>query len=551
MLLSCIRAPTLPAIAGIKDLASRDLSCYHPPSCRASVERKHVWRRDAKFNFTTRLAWRGGWAARPGMIVSIPVVPGETRMRRVVALACGILSGVLFYFSTDLGAVWPLAWIAAVPVLWLAFRSSDSRLAFAMSWLAGSLGGLNFLPPSVGGLPLAIVLRSSSLVSLMLGIVAQGLGLAICAMGARLVLTRVSAVAAAIAFAALWTAFDFAMAQGPHGTAFSPSYSQVGMPVLIQSASVFGLWIITFLLGIFAAGIAATLATGRLAPAIVAVILMLANLGYGGWRMVTAPESPTVRVGLAADDALIGAGLKNARKASLHVIDAYAGAISRFGAQGAKLVVLPEKIAVVSPQWKGIVDARLGAEAHAAHETIVVGLDSYGREHRNVARVFPADGTAPIAYAKRHLIGGLEDSFVPGRRPLVLSDGIGIAICKDMDFQNTLRADTVVRPSLYAVPAWDFGGDAWWHARVAFMRGVEHGFSVARAADQGFMTLSDAYGRVLRKKHSGIDGMATLLGDLPRGPGHTIYGLIGDTFAWLCIGASIGLVGAALARRRP
>ncbi len=501
-----------------------------------------------KFNFTTWLASRGWRAPRPGMIVNAPVAPGETQGQRVIALFCGILSGVLFYFSVDLGSVWPLAWIAAVPILWFSFRSNNSWFAFAMSWLAGSLGGLNFLPPSVGGLPLSIVFRSSSLVSLMLGIVAQGLGLAICVMGARLVLTRMSAVAAAIAFAVLWTAFDFAMAQGPHGTAFSPSYSQVGMPVLIQSASVFGLWVVTFFLGVFAAGIAATLATARLAPAIVAVILVLANLGYGGWRMMTAPKSSTVRVGLAADDALIGAGLENAQKPALHVLNAYANAIRRFGAQGANLVVLPEKIAVVSPEWNGIVNERFGIEARGAHETIVVGLDSYGREYRNVARVFPADGTAPINYAKRHLIGGLEDSFVPGRRPLVLSDGIGIAICKDMDFPSTLRADTVVRPSLYAVPAWDFGGDAWWHARVAIMRGVENGFSVARAANQGFMTLSDAYGRILQKKHSGIDGMATLLGDLPRGPGHTDYGLIGDAFAWLCIGASIGLVGAALAR---
>lgn len=245
-----------------------------------------------KFNFTTWLASRGRRTPLPGMFVNAPFAPGKTRRQRVIALFCGILSGVLFYFSIDLGSVWPLAWIAAVPVLWLAFRSSNNRLAFAMSWLAGSLGGLNFLPPSVGGLPLSIVFRSSSLLTLMLGIVAQGLGLAICVMGARLVLTRISAVAAAIAFAALWTAFDFAMAQGPHGTAFSPSYSQVGMPVLIQSASVFGLWIVTFLLGIFAAGIAATLATGRLAPAIVAVILVLANLGYGGWRLERAQSFP-------------------------------------------------------------------------------------------------------------------------------------------------------------------------------------------------------------------------------------------------------------------
>lgn len=485
------------------------------------------------------------------MIANNPAAHGRTGPPIVTAVFCGILSGVLFYFSTDLGSVWPLAWIAPVPILWFAFRSKNNWLVFAVSWLAGLLGGLNFLPASIGGLPLSVIFRSSSLVFLLLGIGTQGLGLAVCVIGARLVLVRMSAVGGAIAFAVLWAAFDFAMAQGPHGTAFSPSYSQVGMPVLIQSASLFGLWIVTFLLGLFAAGIAATLATGRAAPAVVAVVLVLANLCYGGWRMITPAKTSTVRVALAADDTLIGLGIEKSQQPALRAIGAYARAVSRFGAQGASLVVLPEKIAIVAPEWNGAVNAQFGPDARTAHETIVVGLDSYGREHRNVARVFPANGRAPKNYAKRHLISGpLEGSFVPGRRPLVLPDGIGIAICKDMDFPSTLRADSsVVGPTLYAVPAWDFGGDAWWHSRVAIMRGVENGFSVARAAKQGLLTLSDAYGRVLEKKHSGTDGMATLIGNLPRGPGHTIYGLIGDTFAWLCIGASIGLIGGALMRQ--
>jgi apolipoprotein N-acyltransferase len=114
----------------------------------------------------------------------------------------------------------------------------------------------------------------------------------------------------------------------------------------------------------------------------------------------------------------------------------------------------------------------------------------------------------------------------------MLSNRIGDAICKDMDFQATLRRDAVNHPTLMAVPAWDFDGDRWWHARLAIMRGVENGFAVARAANDGLLTLSDAYGRVLLQKRTTSAGMVTLIDTLPRGPGYTTYQDIGDVFAW-------------------
>ena len=44
------------------------------------------------------------------------------------------------------------------------------------------------------------------------------------------------------------------------------------------------------------------------------------------------------------------------------------------------------------------------------------------------------------------------------------------------------------------VPAYDFDRDAWSHASMAVLRGVEGGFSVVRAARDGLLTVSDRYG---------------------------------------------------------
>jgi apolipoprotein N-acyltransferase len=132
----------------------------------------------------------------------------------------------------------------------------------------------------------------------------------------------------------------------------------------------------------------------------------------------------------------------------------------------------------------------------------------------------------------------------------VLSNGIGLEICKDMDFHAMLRDDAVAtKPLLLAVPAWDFGKDDWSHARVAVMRSVENGVPMARSARDGLLTLNDRYGRIVARARS-VGGFTTLIGELPldgRG-GDTIYDRIGDAFGWLCVVLSIALVGLSFAR---
>lgn len=456
----------------------------------------------------------------------------------MIAIACALASGVLFYFSIALGHYGFLAWIAPVPVMWLAFGETRASVAFLCAWASLAIGALNLLPAYGGILPT---------IALVLGIAGPSLGFAVGILFARLVAHRLSPLAGVLAFAAFWTAFDYAASLGNNGTAPSPAYSQVAIPILIQAASVFGLWVVTFLLGFVASGIAMSLRTGSPAPALAALLIFAANLGYGAWHE-NKPLGPPLRVGLAGDDTRVSAAFRPTSDAARATARVYIDAAHGLARQGARLIVFPEKILVLKRFWK---DEIVNAFSGAARETgadIVAGFDDHTGVPRNEALVFGADGSVSTYY-KRHMVPGLEDVFVPGATNFVRADKTGVVICKDMDFPATLRADARAgHPTLMAVPAWDFDGDREWHASLAVMRGVENGFSLARAAKLGLLTLSDAHGRVIAGRASAPLGMVTLVGDLPRGPGGTFYTKIGDIFAWASIAVSLGLLALAIYR---
>jgi apolipoprotein N-acyltransferase len=83
------------------------------------------------------------------------------------------------------------------------------------------------------------------------------------------------------------------------------------------------------------------------------------------------------------------------------------------------------------------------------------------------------------------------------------------------------------------------------------LRGVENGFAVARAANNGLLTVSDAYGRVVAMKSTAGGGMVTVRADVPRGPGKTLYVGIGDGLAYIALAMSVLLLGVAGLARKP
>jgi apolipoprotein N-acyltransferase len=206
---------------------------------------------------------------------------------------------------------------------------------------------------------------------------------------------------------------------------------------------------------------------------------------------------------------------------------------------------MPEKIARVSDQGRAQVDELFGATAARANAEIVVGIDRGSATSRfNEARIY-SPGGAIETYDKHHMIPRFEDFDQPGTTLTVWNQpsGIwGIEICKDMDFPRLSRRYGAQGVAMLLVPAWDFVLDDWLHGRMAILRGVESGFTIARTAKQGLMTVSDNRGRVLAERGSAAAPFSYIFAIVPVRHDSTLYLRWGNWFAWLNVAGLILIV---------
>jgi apolipoprotein N-acyltransferase len=353
---------------------------------------------------------------------------------------------------------------------------------------------------------------------------------------------------AVLAFPAVLTAYEFLFALlSPNGTLWSLGYSQTDFLPLLQLVSLTGLWGVVFVLGLVPS--AAALAWHRRSPALLipALVIVVPVLGYGTWRLRDMPDAAVVRVGLAATDrGPTGAAISEDSSIGLAVARLYAERVVRLAGQGAELIVLPEKMVGVTPDGAGPVVNVLGDAARASHAMVIAGLSRNAVQPRhNVAVVVSPEGQPVGEYEKRHPVPLIERDYGRGETPMLFTGPggqWGVAICKDLDFPAWSREYSRRGVRFLAVPAWDFGEDARLHSRMAVVRGVENGFTLARSAQDGLVTVSDPYGRVLGEQASFTD--PTIVVSAPPGIGPTLYARFGDWFGWM----SLLLAGAFMVR---
>jgi apolipoprotein N-acyltransferase len=431
-----------------------------------------------------------------------------------------------------LNDVWWLAWIAPLPLLWLAYGPAPRRQLFAASLAAFAAGQIYMIQCYWGQLPWYAVAL------MMLGNGALFAGAILLARRAR---AGLPSFAALLAFPALWTAAEYLESLvSPHGAWVTFGYTQVAWPAAIQIASLFGAPAITFMLCLFANALALAL-RGEKRAAIAGIAISIAAIGFGYARLEQGGgETVTVAALANISPAYVKAFRTGDPASALTVARDYAAVIRAQAARGTRIFVTPEA---------GVEQQALAPLADAARQTgslIVVG--THGRHPaRNMAIALSPDGKVQT-YDKRHLLLPGEDAYTPGKRPGLIGAGRAMAICKDLDFPRTIRGDAIAGIGqggirLMMVPANDFTKDGWIHARQAILRGVENGFAVVRAAFSGVETVTDAQGRVLASAKTDHFGMIVTHAAVPLGPGPTLYTRIGDVFAWMCVAAAMVLIG--------
>jgi apolipoprotein N-acyltransferase len=231
------------------------------------------------------------------------------------------------------------------------------------------------------------------------------------------------------------------------------------------------------------------------------------------------------------------------------VASAYAGRIRSLAEQGAEIVVLPEKLVGVAPENAEAVTKVFSEAARAARVTVVVGVSRNATQpRRNVALVFSPEGAMIAEFEKHYPVPIIERDYARGETLVLFPDRWGVAICKDLDFPALSRAYGREGVRFLAVPAWDFVEDARLHSRMAVVRGVENGFTIARAAQEGLVTFSDGFGRILGEQSSAADPL--LVQNIPPGPGATFYTRYGDWFGWANVLVTVALLAGIIRKRK-
>jgi apolipoprotein N-acyltransferase len=461
---------------------------------------------------------------------------------------CLTSSAVLFFLGTGLSPLWALTWLAPIPVLWIAPRVSGGE-AFFIAVAAFALGGLNEWSYSRTVLPTWLV------ASILLAVACVFAG-TVSFFRSRI--RRGKLWQAVLIVPSFWVAVEYIIAvTSVHGTFGDICYSQMNFLPILQIASVTGAWGISFCIFLFAATVAALLSVGSVSektPVAIAVSVFLAGvLGFGVWRLATTPkDSPTVKVALIASDE--SANLQAANPGQEPVIfGRYAEQMKSLAAQGVQLFVLGEHSGPVTNASQSEFDGLLGQMAKQTGAYVTVGIDrSVPTATWNQERLYAPDGSFVASYNKHHLLPHWENE-TPGTQRTVVnqpSGKWGMEICKDMDFPRLSRQYSQDGVGLLLVPAWDFVDDGWLHGRMAVLRGVESGFSIARSAKLGILTATDDRGRILAERNTIGTPFATIIATVPLRHDATIYSRFGDWFAWLNIVVFVILMVMSLSAAR-
>jgi apolipoprotein N-acyltransferase len=473
--------------------------------------------------------------------------------RRIAgALAAIVFTATMVWFGTGLFPKWPLLWFAPIPVLLFALRSTwrSTAVTAFLAWAIGSLNLWHYFSSALHG-PLAVRVEIVAVPALVFTL-AVLLFRALARRGARW--------RALLAFPSVWVSFEYIFnLTSPHGTAISLSYSQLNFLPVLQLASITGPWGISFLLLSFSAALALGLDLRGTAPRqalrIVSVTLCITVLVlvFGAVRLAQPSPGHRVRVGLVASDLPVNSGVADAGAQTERLLRDYAAQAESLAARGAQVIVLPEHLGEVVDPNIASADALFQSLANKTGSTIVVGISHVAPAATyNQARVYSPN--APVeSYNKHHLLPPFESPFTPGVTLTLLKEQSGtwgVAICKDMDFTQLSREYGKDGAGLLLVPAWDFELDRFLHGHMSVMRGVESGFSMARAARRGYLTVSDDRGRILAETESNSAPFATLVAGVPVVHDSTVYLLLGDWFAWVVL-ATLLFTFAQLFRARP
>lgn len=112
---------------------------------------------------------------------------------------------------------------------------------------------------------------------------------------------------------------------------------------------------------------------------------------------------------------------------------------------------------------------------------------------------------------------------------------ISSVICFDMDFLSLINQTGNMNIDIMLVPGNDWKEISPYHTYAASFRAIEQGFNLVRSASRGLSASFNYKGQVLSSQDFFNTDDVILYSDVPTKGHKTIYSILGDYFAWLCI----------------
>ena len=514
----------------------------------------------------------------------------EKRAVRVPFLAIGAAVTALAVCFPTIGV---LEWVSLVPMaLVLFFAAGREPFSFRRSYLAG-LGffmvyyvvifhwffymyPLEFLGISAGAAAVVVVVACFGLAFLQSLVSAFIVPLFLVAARGRLV--RKCPLLSPFLAAALWCIAEWCITLTWAGVPWSRlALGQMGMRAVVQTASLFGSYFITFLIVVVNFSIAYTLYYRRRFAVALAMLLFSVNLLAGG-ILLAADETEGEPLRVAAVQGNVSSEDKWNDDRFIDSLMTYTEYTQKAAQDGATLVLWPESVIPYDISEMPSVNSYLRKLSASEGIHLLVG-GFYGVDglNYNAIYAYAPDGTLnETHYFKRRLVPfgeflpmeGFIRTVIPPLAELnafanVLESGtdsniiktdvgdIGCIICFDSIYEELVRDSVRDGAQLIALST----NDSWFsdsaalymHNRQAALRAIESGRYVVRSANTGISSIITPEGEILDSVGALKKGVA--VADVHLRDGLTLYMRIGNLLIWLCIAFWLSTLSCDVAAR--
>ncbi len=368
--------------------------------------------------------------------------------------------------------------------------------------------------------------------------------------------------------AALWVIFEWSQTLFWTGVPWARlAIGQTDMPVMFQTASLFGSYFITFLVVAVNSTVAYALLERNKTRlcAMTAAGLIIFNAAAGVILINAANNQDEKKFTAAVVQANIGSGDKWDMKVA-DMLDIYIEYTRRAASEEPKpdIIVWPETAIPATLDEIPITADRIKKLASECGVPIIVGIftdDAEGNEYNSLV-LFNTDGTvSEETYSKRHLvpfgeylplrgiittlipplgeIAMLDEDVTPGSDSgIIVSGGIkfGSLICFDSIYEQLARESLIDGAEVLVIST----NDSWFydsaagrmHNSQAKLRAVESGRYVLRAANTGISSIITPAGKVIKQLEPLTAGY--IVAGAGARDGKTIYMMTGNFFVALC-----------------